>query len=65
MRAIAVKAASTWSGAAADSVVLDGKGPQSGERFTYSRQGESLKFVGDFIHGGVPVRAEAHFAKIP
>ena len=44
------------------SVVLDGTGAQQGEHFTYSRTGDALTFVGDFIHGGKPIRAEAHFA---
>jgi hypothetical protein len=42
--------------------VLDGTGSQQGEHFTYSRAGDVLTFVGDFIHGGKPVRAEAHFS---
>lgn len=46
-----------------DSVVLDGTGSQAGEHFTYSRDGDNLKFVGDFIHDGKAVRAEAHFSK--
>jgi hypothetical protein len=45
-----------------NSVVLDGTGPQLGEHFTYSRTSDTLTFVGDFIHGGKPVRAEAHFS---
>jgi Domain of unknown function (DUF6265) len=48
-----------------DSVVLDGTGPQTGEHFTYARDGDSLTFVGNFIHDGKPVRAEAHFDKWP
>lgn len=43
------------------SVVLDGTGPQAGEHFTYTRDHDTLKFVGDFIHDGKPVRAEAFF----
>ena len=53
------------SNCGANSVVLDGTGPQTGEHFTYSRDGDTLKFVGDFIHDGKPVRAEAHFANKP
>jgi Domain of unknown function (DUF6265) len=45
------------------SVVLDGTGPQTGEHFTYTRDGDTLKFIGDFIHDGKPVRAEAFFDK--
>jgi hypothetical protein len=45
--------------------VLDGTGPQNGEHFTYSREGGNLKFVGDFIRDGKPVRAEAHFVRQP
>jgi hypothetical protein len=48
-----------------DSVVLDGTGPQAGEHFTYTRDGDSLTFVGNFLHDGKPVRAEAHFDKWP
>jgi hypothetical protein len=53
------------SNCGANSVVLDGTGPQNGEHFTYSREGGNLKFVGDFIHDGKPVRAEAHFVRQP
>jgi hypothetical protein len=48
-----------------DNVVLDGTGLQTGEHFTYTRDGDSLTFVGNFIHDGKPVRAEAHFDKWP
>jgi hypothetical protein len=47
------------------SVVLDGTGPQTGEHFTYTRDGDTLTFLGNFIHDGKPVRAEAHFDKWP
>jgi len=53
------------SGCGTGSVVLDGTGPQTGEHFTYSRDGDTLKFVGDFVHDGKPLRAEARFAKEP
>jgi hypothetical protein len=53
------------SNCSANRVVLDGKGPQTGEHFTYSRDGDKLDFVGDFIHDGKPVRAEAHFVIEP
>jgi len=53
------------SSCAIGSVVLDGMGPQNNEHFTYSREGDTLKFVGDFVHDGKPLRVEAHFAKAP
>jgi hypothetical protein len=46
-----------------DSVVLDGTGPQAGEHFTYTRDGDTLTFVGNFLQDGKPIRAEAHFDK--
>lgn len=45
------------------SVVLDGQGTQAGEHVTYRRSGDALTFVGDFLHQGQPVRAEATFAR--
>jgi hypothetical protein len=46
-----------------DSIRLDGTGGQSGEHFTYSRAGDRLHFLGEFIHSGQPVRAEATFIR--
>lgn len=46
-----------------DSIRLDGTGAQSGEHFTYSRTGDHLKFLGEFIHSGQPVRAEVTFVR--
>jgi hypothetical protein len=46
-----------------DFIRLDGTGAQSGEHFTYSRAGDHLKFLGEFIHSGQPVRAEVTFTR--
>jgi hypothetical protein len=45
----------------ANSVTLDGTGDQAGEHFTYTREGNRMKFVGEFIHGGKPIRVELEF----
>jgi hypothetical protein len=44
-------------------IVLDGQGTQAGEHITYRRDGDRLSFVGDFLHDGKPVRAEATFTR--
>lgn len=46
-----------------NSVTLDGTGDQAGEHFTYTREGNRLKFVGEFIHGGQPMRVELLFTE--
>jgi hypothetical protein len=46
-----------------DSAIFDGQGAKAGEHITYRRQDKQLQFVGDFIHGGRPVRVEVTFAK--
>jgi len=45
------------------SVVFDGQGPNAGEHMTYRRAGDAMTFIGDFIHGGQPVRAEVEFKR--
>ncbi len=45
----------------AHTVVFDGQGPQAGEHMTYVRGGKRLTFIGDFIHGGQPVKATVEF----
>jgi|HubBroStandDraft_6_1064221.scaffolds.fasta_scaffold570244_2 hypothetical protein len=45
----------------ANSVTLDGTGDQAGEHFIYTREGNRMKFVGEFIHGGQPMRVELLF----
>jgi len=45
----------------AASVVFDGEGTQAGEHMTYARMGDQMSFVGDFLHGGQPVRVELTF----
>jgi hypothetical protein len=52
------------TGCGPDSLTLDGRGTQIGERMTYRRDGDKLFFVGDFIHQGKPVRAEEAFARV-
>jgi hypothetical protein len=44
-------------------IVLDGQGPRAGEHISYRRDGDKLSFVGDFLHDGKPVRAEATFTR--
>jgi hypothetical protein len=45
------------------SAIFDGQGVHAGERLTYSRSGDSLSIVGDFLHQGKPVRMEWHMSK--
>jgi hypothetical protein len=45
-----------------NSVLLEGTGDQSGERFVYTRDKKELKFVGDFIHQGKPIHVELKFS---
>jgi len=45
----------------ANLAVFDGTGSQAGEHITYSRVGDKLTFIGDFIHDGKPFRAEESF----
>jgi len=47
----------------ANSVVFDGQGAQAGEHMTYRRLGETLTFIGEFIHQGNPIRVELGFKK--
>ena len=44
-----------------NSVTLDGTGDQAGEHFIYTREGNRMKFVGEFIHGGKPIHVEVEF----
>ena len=46
-----------------NTVVFDGQGPQLGEHMTYRRSGDTLNFVGDFIHQGKPLRVELAFER--
>jgi hypothetical protein len=48
-----------------NSVTLDGTGEQAGEHFIYTREGNKMKFVGEFIHGGQPIRVELEFTSAP
>jgi len=45
------------------SVVLDGRGERAGEHMTYERAGDTLTFIGDFIHEGQPLRVRVGFKK--
>lgn len=45
------------------SLELDGRGARTGERITYRRSGDTLTFIGDFIHQGQPLRVEVDFKK--
>lgn len=47
----------------ANAITLEGQGAQKGERMTYSRRGNRLTFIGDFILGGKPVRDEEIFIR--
>jgi hypothetical protein len=42
----------------ASTLVLDGQGTQAGERMTYRRDGDTLTFIGDFIHSGQKIHVE-------
>jgi len=42
------------------SAVFDGQDGHTGEHLTYTRSGETLLIVGDFLHQGKPVREEWH-----
>jgi hypothetical protein len=46
-----------------NTITLEGRGAQKGERMTYRRDGDRLIFRGDFIHGGKPVRDEEIFTR--
>jgi hypothetical protein len=46
-----------------ESIVLDGQGERAGEHMTYRRSGDTLTFIGDFIHQGQPLRVEIAFKK--
>jgi hypothetical protein len=48
-----------------NSVTLDGTGDQNGEHFIYTREGDRMKFVGEFIHGGQPIHVEPEFTRDP
>ncbi len=41
----------------AQSAVFDGTGDKQGEHITYRKTVEGLTFVGDFLHGGKPLRS--------
>jgi hypothetical protein len=43
--------------------VFDGQGDRAGEHMTYRRDGDTLTFIGDFIHAGKPVRDEVAFRR--
>ena len=43
---------------AANMVSFDGLGERLGEHITYRRDGDSLTFIGDFLHQAKPVHAE-------
>jgi hypothetical protein len=45
------------------SIVFDGQGPRAGEHITYRRAGDTLTFIGDFIHQGQPLRVAIDFKK--
>jgi Domain of unknown function (DUF6265) len=45
------------------SAVFDGTRDKQGEHITYRRTQEGLIFVGDFLHGGKPVRVEVQMRK--
>jgi len=47
----------------ANAVVFDGQGPQAGEHMTYRRSGDTLDFVGDFLHQGTPIKVEVRFQR--
>jgi len=42
------------------SAVFDGTGARAGEHITYRKTTQGLKFVGDFLHQGKPVRVEVN-----
>lgn len=45
------------------SAVFSGTESHLGERLTYSRAGDRLTIVGDFIHNGNPLRVEFHLQR--
>jgi hypothetical protein len=40
------------------SAIFDGQGSHVGEHLTYKRSDEHLLIIGDFLHNGIPTRAE-------
>jgi hypothetical protein len=45
------------------SAIFEGTGDKHGEHITYRKTAEGLTFVGDFLHGGKPVRVEVKMRK--
>jgi len=50
----------TASNCSGTSAVFDGQDDHAGEHLTYTRSGETLLIVGDFLHHGKPDREEWH-----
>jgi len=49
------------SSCAENEVVFDGQGDRAGEHITYRREGDRMRFIGDFIHQGKPIHVEETF----
>jgi hypothetical protein len=47
------------------SVLFNGQGEHAGERMRYSRSGDSLTIVADFLHHGTPQHVEWHMTRSP
>jgi hypothetical protein len=53
----------TAADCAPNTVVFDGQSDHAGEHITYRRDGNVLKFTGDFLHGGKPVQVVIQFQR--
>jgi hypothetical protein len=47
----------------ANTVTFDGQGEHAGEHMTYTRTGDALHIVADFLHHGTPIHAEWHMTR--
>jgi hypothetical protein len=47
------------------SVLFNGQGEHAGERMRYSRSGDALTIVADFLHHGTPQHVEWHMTRSP
>jgi len=45
------------------SATFDGQGDHAGEHMTYTRSGDRLRIVADFLHGGKPDHEEWRMVK--
>ncbi|HXC55000.1 MAG TPA: DUF6265 family protein [Rhizomicrobium sp.] len=54
----------TSTSCGADQVVFDGQGDRAGEHIAYRRAGDTLTFIGDFLHQRVPIHVVQNFVRV-